>query len=182
MSEQFKAAIEKHGLSVKAVFVPFSQSRNAANDPGNKPGSRSLNWRVTLVRDGRDIITTDYSAGVGHCPSYKQMARWTLDYVELIVFETERGKTAYKPNENSPYIRAGKDILPNPLDVIYSLVMDCDVLDYADFEEWAESFGYDTDSRNAESIYKHCLEIALKVRAGIGESALSELREAASDY
>lgn len=181
MSSEFQAAIDKHGISIKAEFVPFSISRNAANDPGNKPGSRSLNWKVTLVKDGRDIITTDYSAGVGHCPSYKQNARWTLDYTALIVFETEHGKTARRANGFS-FIQGGKPIMPETLSVIYSLIRDCDVLDYSGFEEWARDFGYDEDSRKAESIYRECLEIALKVRNGIGDKAMSEIRDASSDY
>lgn len=181
MSSEFQAAIDKHGISIKAEFVPFSKSRHAANDPGNRPYNRSLNWKVTLVKDGRDILTTDYSAGCGHCPSYKQNARWTLDYTQLIVFETEHGKTAHRPNGFS-FIKGGKPIMPKPLDVIHSLMLDSDVLDYSGFEGWAAEFGYDEDSRKAESIYRECLEIALKVRNGIGETAMRELQEAARDY
>lgn len=181
MTAEFQAAVDKHGISIKAEFVPFSKSRNAANDPGNKPGSRSLNWKVTLVKDGRDVVTTDYSAGVGHCPSYKQMARWTLDYTALIVFETEHGKTARRMNGFS-FIKGGNPILPETLSVIHSLMLDSDVLNYGAFEQWAADFGYDEDSRKAESIYRECLEIALKVRNGIGETAMRELQEAARDY
>src|SRR5690606_22517233 len=98
------------------------------------------NWKVTLVKGGRDILTTDYSAGVGHCPSYKQMARWTRDYTALIVFETEHGKTAHRPNGFS-FIKGGKPILPETLSVIHSLMLDCDVLIYGKFEQWAADFG-----------------------------------------
>lgn len=181
MSVEFQAAVDKHGISIKAEFVPFSKSRHAENDPGNRPYNRSLNWKVTLVKDGRDIITTDYSAGCGHCPSYKQNARWTLDYTQLIVFETEHGKAAHRPNGFS-FIKGGKPILPETLSVIHSLIRDCDVLDYSSFEQWAADFGYDEDSRKAESIYRACLEIALKVRNGIGMTAMQELQEAARDY
>ncbi|MEL4071693.1 hypothetical protein WKW50_16230 [Ochrobactrum sp. GPK 3] len=179
MSSEFQAAIDKHGISIKAEFVPFSRSRNAANDPGNKPGSRSLNWKVTLVKDGRDIITTDYSAGCGHCPSYKQNARWTLGYTNLIVFETEHGFAA----KNAPWgIAKGKPLLPDTLGVIHSLITDSDVLDCSGFEHWAADFGYDTDSRKAESIYRACIEIALQVRNGLGDKAFREVQEASRDY
>ena len=181
MSSDFQAAIDKHGISIKAEFVPFSKSRNAANDPGNRPYNRSLNWKVTLVKDGRDILTIDYSAGCGHCPSYKQMARWTLDYTRLIVFETEHGKAAHCPNGFS-FIKGGKPIMPKPMDVIHSLMTDCDVLDYGTFEQWARNFGYDEDSRKAESIYRACLETALQIRSGLGETAMRELQEASRDY
>ena len=47
----------KHGATMTAEFIPFSQSRNK----GDK--SPSLNWRVTIQRNGRAVLTTDYSAG-----------------------------------------------------------------------------------------------------------------------
>src|SRR5690606_27827140 len=49
--------IEEAGLTVAAVFVPWSQSRNKGER------SPSLNWRVTLQCKGRDVLTCDYSAG-----------------------------------------------------------------------------------------------------------------------
>lgn len=63
-----------------------------------------------------------------------------------------------------------------------SLVSDADVLDCSTFEEWADNLGYDKDSRKAEATYRECLALALKLRNGLGEAALAELREAAQDY
>ena len=45
-----------------------------------------------------------------------------------------------------------------------------------------EYLGYDPDSRKAEGIYRACLELALKLRNGLGEKLLAELREAVADY
>lgn len=183
--EKIAAAMAGLGLTVKAEFVPFSASRNAANDPGNKPGSRSLNWRVTLERNGRPILTTDYSAGIAHAPCYKQIqgkgigVRWTLENTEALTYETEKGRAF---NFRSRYIQNGKPILPDPVDVVWSLSRDSDVLDSAGFEDWAGELGYDPDSRSAESIYRACLEIALKLRNAIGESGLEALRIAGEDF
>lgn len=185
--ETAQAAVDALGLKVRAEFVPFSRSRNAnaKDDRGNK--RRSLNWRVTLVRvhgagneAGRDILTTDYSAGVAHCPSYKQGARWTLDYTALIDHEIETGRRAKLQTFGGVF--SGPAILPDSLDVIASLVMDSSVLDESTFEDWADSLGYDVDSRKAESIYRACIEIALQLRNGIGESGLATLRDAFQDY
>jgi len=41
-------------------------------------------------------------------------------------------------------------------DVLYCLLSDAHGMDYYDFEEWAENYGYDTDSRKAEDIYNKC--------------------------
>lgn len=46
----------------------------------------------------------------------------------------------------------------------------------------AETFGYDPDSRSAEKVYRACMEIALKMRAALGESGLSRLNEIFQDY
>lgn len=171
--------VDALGLSIRSKFVPFKLSRHKDSDPKNEISKRTLNWRVTLVKDGRDILTTDYSAGVGHCPSYNQRARWTLAYAALIEFETDHGFTA---KCGSFGITKGKAIEPKALDVIYSLVTDSNVIDYSGFEDWAENYGYDPDSREAESTYRACLEIALKLRNGLGESDLASLGTAFQDY
>lgn len=181
--EEIKAAMEKHALSVKAEFVPFAQSRNAKDEKTGKAkpvNERSLNWRVTLQKAGRDILTTDYSAGIAHCPSYKQMARWTLDYSRAIEFETDTGHSAKQGFGST--IAKGKPLLPDSCDVVWSLVLDSDVLNYSRFEDWADNLGFDPDSRKAESIYRACLEIALSLRNGLGESVFSELQTAGEDY
>lgn len=189
--ETLAECVARLGLIVSSVFVPFSQSRNAKVDA--KPSERSLNWKVTLRRHdldantrqptdySRDILWTDYSAGIAHCPSYKQGMQWTAENVEAIKFETERGRRAPLIPWRRP-TTGGRVIEPNPLDVIYALVMDAGVLDCGTFEEWASDLGYDSDSRKAEAIYRACLEIALKLRNGLGEDNLAALRAAASEY
>jgi hypothetical protein len=166
-----QATIDNLGLKLSSVFVPFSQSRNK----GEK--HPSLNWNVTLYTlsplDGqrRNILTTDYMAGSAHAPSYKQSDNTQFTH-NKVVAECESGRAS----------ATGKPILPNTLDIIYSLVMDSSVLDSGDFEEWAFELGYDTDSRAAEKIYQACLDIALKLRRGVGEHGLEELRTAFQDY
>lgn len=46
------SALADLGLTVDSVFVPFSRSRNK----GEK--YKSLNWQVTVKRNGRNILTT----------------------------------------------------------------------------------------------------------------------------
>ena len=184
-SETLADCAARLGLSIRATFVPFSQSRNS------KESMRSLNWRVTLVQRGRDILETDYSAGVGHAPSYKNPPRFrggttpgAIDKYRqrlAIDYETENGFTA-RLGSSDDYIFRGAPIEPDTLSVLHSLAMDSDVLDYATFESWAPELGYDPDSRKAESIYRACITIALQLRNGIGETALAELRRAAADY
>lgn len=177
--ETLPECIARLGLSVTSKFVPFSKSRNA------KESYRSLNWRVTVHFNNPDhgpnwqgaVVSTDYSAGIAHCPAYKASAKVygganSVMRSEAIERETEIGRKAQN----------GAPILPDSADVIYSLILDSDVLEYSSFEEWASSFGYDPDSRNAESIYRACLEIALQLRNGLPKTVLDALRAAAQDY
>jgi hypothetical protein len=168
-----KAAAEL-GLTMKAEFVPFSKSRSA----GEK--TPTLNWKVTLLKDGREVLTTDYSAGCAHCPSYKQGDN-TVAGRDLIKRECETGHRAL-PIVGSVAKSMGMPIYPEFADVLHSLASDADVIDCGGFDEWADSLGYDTDSRKAEGIYRTCLEIALKLRNALGESGLATLREAVTNY
>ena len=176
-------AIASLGLTVESVFVPFSQSRNKAEQ------SPSLNWVVTVKRNGRDVITTDYSAGMCHCPAYKRKVPATWNRPARMWQPLACAAECENGNELGAFTSWGgfrhdraKPILPDALDVIYSLVMDSSVLDAGGFENWAADYGYATDSRSAESTYRACLDIALKMRGAIGESGLETLHDAFQDY
>ena len=204
-----------HKITVESVFVPFSQSRSKDQDTPN------LNWKVTVKRDGRDVLTTDYSAGLAHAPGYnapRLPANFTprgfksrkagggysyrtatqgealRQYQEALAraecesgFAMRLGKWGQNARFETLGGRPGSStknraIEPNPVDVLYSLTMDSDVLDAGGFEEWAANFGFDTDSRRAESIYRACLETALQMRAGLGNDTMQELQTAFQDY
>ncbi len=124
------------------------------------------------------FLTTDYSAGCGHCPSYKQ-GRMTVDEDKCVRLECEHGCAT---SGLGFFPARGKPILPALADVLSSLVMDAEVIDHGTFEEWADNLGMDKDSRKAEATYKACLEIGLKLRNALGEDGLKRLREACQDY
>lgn len=184
--EEMQAAVAALGITMETAFVPFSRSRNKDHK------MPSLNWRVTIKRNGRDVLTTDYMQGYGHCPAYKadvktMGGRDSLMRDGAIRYECEHGHQAdAHDNANSgkgyPLRRSWKLPAPDVCDVLYSLASDADAIDCATFEEWASNYGYDTDSRKAEGIYRACLEIALKLRAGLGEDGLQAIRDACQDY
>lgn len=172
--ETIEATAADLGLTMTAEFIPWNASRRAdEKDP-------SLNWSITLHKAGRAFLTTDYSAGMGHAPSCKQ-GRMTNDERRAVEWECSHGRAA-RLQASLDLFTGGKPILPNLADVLYSLCSDADAIDSPTFEEWAENIGYDTDSRKAEAIYRACLEIALKLRAALGDDGLTKLREAVRDY
>ncbi len=178
-AERIDAFAKAHNLTLQTEFVPFSQSRNRSEK------SPSLNYRVTLQHDGRDILTTDYSMGAGHCPADKHKDRNARQY--MIAFECEHGYRAADvrwgrdPEAYGGNPKTGK-IEPLLRDVLYSLALDSGVLDAGGFESWAADLGYDADSRKAEAIYRACLDIALKLRSALGDDGLRQLCEACQDY
>lgn len=204
------------GVTVESVFVPFSQSRSKGQNMPN------LNWSVTVKRNGREVLTTDYSAGLAHAPGYKAKAAPSNFQPRGYHVRDRDGNKKYRSATPAEALAQFRDALaraecesgvkmrlerwgtipgfepdtartpeggrrrvpvePNPVDVLYSLVMDSDVLDTGGFEDWAANFGYDTDSRQAESIYRACLELALKMRAAFGSDGMAALQSAFQDY
>jgi hypothetical protein len=104
-------------------------------------------------------------------------------------FECEEGFEAKAfDNANAPNgytvrcMAGGKAILPDICDVLHSLIMDSDAIEYRGFEDWASNFGYDVDSRKAEQAYRACVEVGLKLRNTLGADRLMTLCNAFQDY
>lgn len=170
------AKIAELGLTVESKFIPFSQSRNKAEK------HKTLNWSVTVKRNGRDVLTCDYSAGIAYCPAYNRKVPVAWDrpdrmWIPLATdFECESGFALDRVVTWRRDFVADrkKPILPDALDVLYSLSMDSDVLNYAGFESWAETFDYAAD--------RACLDIALKLRAALGDAGMECLNTIFQDY
>jgi hypothetical protein len=185
--------MSKHCLTIESVFVPYSRSRNAKPRPGQDKAWPSLNWTCTLAIKGRPILTADYSAGAGHAPGAKAtpfaLGLHTAHLSEsvarqrVIEWELENGRPGrFMGGEIMPVGLKSKSALkPVPVDVLSSLAMDSDAIDAGGFESWAGDLGYDTDSRTAESTYRQCVDIGLKLRAALGDAALAELQALARE-
>ena len=198
----FEALMEGNGITVTAEFVPFSKSRNKDEE------HPSLNWKVTLTHHGRDLMTVDYGAGSGHCESvdengdninlWSARSQASLDAIKL---ECEDGKArivtrggadlrvrtqavpAYVSDDGRSHVATRKtwETMPDPADVLNSLLLDGSAIDAGDFEDWAGEYGYDRDSIKAEAMYEACVETGLKLRNAFGETLLNDLREAGQD-
>jgi hypothetical protein len=179
-TEKALAACVAAGITCTAEFVPFSKSRSAK--PIKSPNDLSLNWKVTIEKGGATRIVVDYTEGIAHAPSYNRtrQGRATSEQFAAMKYETETGLVAARVG----YFNTGKQKIPGPSvsDVMYSLLMDAEAIDHPSFEDWAQDFGYETDSRKAEKIYLACLDHGLKLRAMFGDTGLATLREAFQDY
>ena len=163
------------GLSLDHKHIPMAGSLDTK--------TTTVDFRVTLMYNGRDAITTEYHMGLGHCTATSESKRpaprlpnLTMDYFNSLQ-GTLRGEKAHRWDD----IRW---TLPTPAlaGVLSSLLLDSSVLDYPTFESWASDCGYDTDSRKAEAIYNACLANALKLTAGIPRDVLGAARDILADY
>lgn len=165
-------------LEYLAEFVPQSKSRRADEK------HPSLNWRIAIKRGGASM-TADYMQRIGHLPGYKFPGIQTSIIVNgYHKRAAESGKYARNATEaygNSCLGLVAKIPPPGLADVLRCLLLDAEAIDAGGFEEWAIEFGYDIDSRKAEGIYNACHETGLKLRRMLGDSKISELREALRD-
>lgn len=156
------------GITVRIDFVPQSLSRNAGKEP-------CVNWRVTFTRRG-SAVPFEYMQGSGHIPwpplGERSLSRTCVMGDDMIRASCESGR---RPGLGGKLLEA-----PDIADVMQSLCLDSDALNYGCFEDWASEFGYDTDSRSAEAIYRACLDTALQLRAMIGAELLATISEAVS--
>ena len=72
--------------------------------------------------------------------------------------------------------RDGMPLEPEAADVVHSLLLDASARDAGSFEAWADEFGYDTDSREAERTYRACLESARKLERFFCASEIARLQ------
>ena len=182
--EEIFRIISELSLGMTFEFIPWSQSRNKnEKDP-------SLNWKISLWKEDikQLILTTDYMAGMGHCPAYEQIRKTNPfgkmyeDDMTLIKWECEKGLKGKFLNDIVVKYAHGIKIEPHIADVLYSLLMDASAINYSSFEDWCSEYGENTDSRKAEKMYHDCLEIGLKLRNGLGEDGLAKLQRVFQDY
>lgn len=161
---QIDSVLGHNAVECASIFIPQSMSRNS------DAKEHTLNWRVSFRRNGQ-ILTVDYQQGIGHVPGYK-VPRTLYD-------EKQLGKPWETGKFGGPYGR--RDLpKPHPADVLYSIVMD-DPHEEA-FENWAGNFGYSTDSRKAEAIYRACIEQTRSAERVLGRKLLDEIAALLQDY
>jgi len=91
-------------------------------------------------------------------------------------------KLRYQGRQMTVPFRMGMDLEePSVEGVIACLLLDTAAGSSNTFEEFAHQFGYDTDSRTAEAVWKKCRQNALKLRRFLQED-FAAFEEAASGY
>lgn len=171
---ELDALIASLDLNYTVTFVPASQAPSDDN-------WECVTWDVVIKR-GCAELRTRYHSGLACLPGLGNPLRRTSAIDKNIKRAVETGEYPLDWSNARDSIRRKPIPAPELRDVLYALVMESDVLNYSDFEEWAGNFGYNTDSRKAERTYRACLDIGLKLRNMLGDTTLTQLREAFQDY
>ena len=184
--------LETLGVTVESRYLGVQ--REPADKKTGEPGWLHFAFAVTVERAGRADIETPYKLGVGHvklpaAPSSEMVHavgdRFKAENILDALRRGKRIKPEYDKYERAVYDAAARKqgLAPKPADVLHSLLLDGEAFfDGLTFEDWADNFGYDTDSRKAEAMYRACDEIGRKLARMFSADELAQLREAASEY
>lgn len=167
----------------------FEHIKMQATRLKERPGTDfkdAIHW--SLVLNG--IVTVEYSEGIGHFVNSRY--RLANKMVAKPYIDAVKAGKEYRTGSHGLTVKEcgelftkrvnpsnGKVSPPDIKDVLYSLTMDADAINY-DFEEWCSNYGYDTDSRKALATYQECRDSYVKLKS-LGLK-LEELQEYFQDY
>ena len=189
-------AIKDLGLTVRCIFVPRSMSEDR---------DESVHWKVGVGSSTNQIgVSMDYVEGTWGLPDELGSCARTAEVIKAIAEIVETGTCAnprrFEDNNNlrlefgmwvvAPWAPRGTKLrpgmlklsLPDPVDIIWTLVQSTDALNYRNFECWSSAYGFDSDSRRAEKVYKKQVSLATAFLGLVGNDGLSKLQEAYEEY
>jgi hypothetical protein len=162
IQEQIDQFLQDNKITYSHKFVPFSISRNA------KEKEPTLNWKVELTNE-KGSIFTDYQKGIGHLDF-----NWVNGFRKVMSIDQDKAtkSAVYDAIEkgihkdvtvgNKGDVKVGFKNKPFPHPTIYevltSLLIDAQAIDFPSYESWANEYGYESDSRKGEKTYNACRE------------------------
>lgn len=136
-------SFEKDGKALRTMILPFS------NGPSEIVVLGYAGSYMVQRKNGKNVI-----AG--------RDKRWVESRIIDAVLTNQTERT-------SDVLRQMRTPEPTKFDVLYCIVSDIDGLEETiGFEEWADNFGFDSDSRKAEGIYHACCKEAREFRNFMG--------------
>jgi hypothetical protein len=150
-----------------------------------------ISYNVALHFKGKPVLETPYRMGVGHVDITKaapdaMFMNWSQDEQSMIyTWQRNRGaqfKDKQRQANIAEKLARKQGVEPELADVLQSLLMDGQAFFNAQsFEDWADDFGYDKDSRQAEAIYRQCDAIGRKLSAALPKEIIEQAREFVQD-
>lgn len=171
-------ALTSLGFTLETMTGPTG----AVSHEGETPWPH-IAYTVRLLFKGREVLTTQYSMGVGHAKVPKrwedQPAGLTKD--EICAFNTLRNNPHAQLKDKMLHasfaakLAKAQKLTPQLADVMQSLMLDATAHDMT-FEDWCGELGYDSDSRKAEAIFNACDKIARQLNRAVPADILNKAR------
>lgn len=149
-------------------------------------------FNVALDYKGRKVLSTSFKMGVGHVDITKAkigraINNWSEDMDAMLSSWKRNPYAQFKDKALQARVAAklalAQGVKPSLEDVLHSLLSDGEAFFNAQsFEDWASEYGYETDSRKAEAIYRECDNIGRKIAAAVEPDAIKAAREILQDY
>ncbi len=148
-------------------------------------------YDITLRFKDKTVISTQYKLGVGHVEWSKARPdsfamQWSIDEQSLLYTLERHPRAVLKDKQAHANVAAKlarkQGVKPGLADVMHSLLLDGEPFFNAQsFEDWADEFGYDKDSRKAEATYRECDATGRKLAANVPAETLAKVRELVQD-
>lgn len=149
--------LREHKLTIRSRFVPLSRSR------GQSSKYPTLNYRVSLVRNGNVFEEVDYTLGHGYCIN----AEHSTGVTPAIQEECESGVG-----------RDGRRRTLKPEQVFVAVALDTtSVFDCRNFKEWCYELGMDDNSIHDRVLYDTAVRVGIALVATVGWETVQQLAQ-----
>ena len=181
-TQETTTALQALGLTLTVVNGPFPQC--------GKDNWPAIQFTIRLDFASRHVIETDYSLGIGHVKirgASPLAMRLTPDETSMLSAWQQKPFADFKDKRLQAAVACKLAVVqklrPSLPDVVYSLFSDgaC-YFSGQSFESWAVDYGYDADSRKAETTYRACMAVGQKLMAGVPDTARAEVALLLQDY
>lgn len=168
----------------------FSLEILSGPTPSVKDSWQSIAYNIRLLFNGKPLIETPYNLGIGHVktkgfkPSFTQ--NWTTEEEAMLEAWKNKPHANFIDKELQTRVAAKlakiQKVTPQLDDVLHSLLTDGEAyFSGQTFEDWAEGFDYDPDSRKAEAIWKQC-DLTGRKLSQLPPDTLAKVRDILKDF
>lgn len=178
--DNLKQLIATLGIKVGIVSAPFN--------PNMENSEEMFHWACTLSSDANPsaVLNLIYSTGGGHLRARTKPLNYRFDGASFKEFSEIKNNPRnyyydFKVKAYRPFYGRSTVWMSNLIDsilepapptveqILDTLLMEAEALNYDSFEDWANDMGYDTDSRKALAIFEVCRKQGRQLQVLLGE-------------
>lgn len=160
---QAQKFLDTYNLKINAVEAVPQTMPNWGKD-----GKYGIKWSITIGQYENKIRSDINIAGEKY--TYQEL----IKEIQFFFWSSFHDKEKWINKNRTAYFQH-KHPAPSNYDILASLYLSDD--DLSSFSNFCENLGYSEDSREAEAIYKDCIELNDKLKTIMTSEALQELAQ-----